>query len=194
MSKLGFFNEEDKNDNQKIEIELDQQRYIMFKGALAVLGQNEREAFEDFIAYTFARANKKLSGDNSFETTFNNGVTPVFNTEQSNHLSEDVIRNRIYKWARNEKGYPHLMVKAFFKASLFPDEVRAWRSKMQVCFDDLTSSEPSDSRFITTFRQMCSDSSRAYGNVFIYDNARELVYLNEKYKDLIIELREQFLY
>lgn len=194
MSRLGFFEDEEKKENQKIEIEVDQQRYILFKGALSVLGQTEREAFEDFIAYTFTRANEKLNGKNSFKSVFSNSAELLYNTEQRNHLSEETIRNRIYKWARNEKGHPHLMVKAFFKASMFSDEMYAWRSKMQVCFEDLTSSEPSANRFITIFRQMCSDSSRAYGNVFVYDNAKEIVILNEKYKDLLIELKEQFLY
>ena len=188
MNKLGFFNEEEKQDNQKVEIEIDQQRYLMFKGALSVLNETEREAFESFIAFTFQRANRKLAGEDQ------NDLEAIRNKEEykAKTLNEETIINRIYKWSRDEKGFPHLMVRAFFEANSGADF--AWRGKMEVRFNELTNTDlkKNTSRFLLLFRQMCSDSGRAYGNVFVYDKAREYVYLNEKYKDLILNLKHWF--
>lgn len=190
MNKLGFFNEEEKQDIQKVEIEIDQQRYLMFKGALAVLDETEREAFEDFIAFVFQRANRKLAGEDQ------NDLEAIRNKEvyKAKTLDEQTIVNRIYRWSREEKGFPHLMVRAFFESACC--EGYAFRSKMQAKFEKITNTGPNEhvKRFLLLFRQMCSDSGRAYGNVFVYDKAREIVYLNEKYKSLILELESNFLH
>ena len=182
MSKLGFFNN---NEKEIIEFEVDEKRYADFTLALSLLNLSKEQAFEEFLSLMITKALKKANGENDSE--------PV-NEEPSKHLSPATIRNRIYKWARNTNSFPHLMVKAYLNTSLNMQEDFAYRAKMQAHFENSTQNFDGGRRFISLFRQMCSDSSRAYGNIFIYDSARENVYLNEAYKDLIIELQDQFLY
>ena len=117
--------------------------------------------------------------------------------EDDKRLSPRVIESRIQKWAKNRSSYPHLILKAFLNAYLMIieyNEKGVYRAKMEAHFNNLTNSEPSNnSRFISVFRQMCSASSRAYGDIFIYDRAHESVFLNNQYKDLILSLKDSFL-
>lgn len=188
MKKLGFFEDEDKKNTKKVEVEVNLERYLQFKGALAVLDQSEAQAFDDFVSYTLTRANRLLEGNNSDD--FVNESYEDKNA--SNHLSEETIKNRIYKWAKNEKGYPHLMVKAYFMSEINSDNGEVFRLTMQNYFGKLIEGENREEKFLSVFRQMCSDSSRAYGNLFIYSSARETVKLNEKYKELLYSLRDKF--
>ena len=188
MKKLGFFEDEEKKDTKKIDVEVDLQRYLQFKGALAVLDQKEAEAFDNFVSYTLTRANRVLAGEN--QDDFDNESS--HDKLDANHLSEEVIKNRIYKWAKNERGYPHLMVKAYFMSESDDNNGQVFRLTMQNYFGKLIDCDNREEKFLSVFRQMCSDSSRAYGNLFIYNSAREIVYLNDKYKDLLYSLRNKF--
>lgn len=188
MSKLGFFEDEDKKNTKKVEVEVNLERYLQFKGALAVLEQSEAQAFDDFVSYTLTRANRYLEGGNSND--LNNDSFEDRNA--SNHLSEETINNRIYKWAKNDRGYPHLMVKAYFMSENESNSGEVFRLTMQNYFGKLIECDNREEKFLSVFRQMCSDSSRAYGNIFIYNAARETVVLNEKYRDLLYNLRNKF--
>ena len=60
-------------------------------------------------------------------------------------------------------------------------------------FDEMVGPSGAIDKYTSIIRQMCSSSSRAYGDIFINDRNRQLVYLNDKYKDLIHNLKEDFL-
>ena len=162
-----------------IEFTTDKKRADNFNLALELLGISKEEAFEDFLANLITKALQKNADINN-------------DNKDDKKLSDETIRGRIHKWARTPASYPHIMVKSYINATFSFEFDKAPRAKMQAHFCNHIG-RYDERLFISLFRQMCSASSRAYGDVFIYDKATQDVYLNEKYRELIVELKDQFL-
>ena len=110
-------------------------------------------------------------------------------TGEEDFLSSETITGRIRKWFHNKDGHPYKMLKAFLMVS--HDMNRSIdepvdRCKMSNNFKDLVGCD--EAKFESIFRQMCSDSKRAYGNVFKYNRNTREVSLNRKYIDVITSL------
>ena len=175
---------EEPKDKVEVKFEVDKKRAAVFEYFLETLNMTEAQAFDEMLGVL---ASKMANNSTKPESR------PFEVKQEENRLPDEVVSSRIKKWARDINSYPHIMIQAYINASLILEEDHAWRKKMEIYFNDKVGNENvTISRFISVFRQMCSSSSRAYGDVFIYDRYTDNVYLNEKYKELIISLKDQF--
>ena len=162
----------------KVDIECPLAEMQAFEEALRILNMNKEEALDEFIRQTIAIAEMRAGG-------------PVEKPKE-NRLSDDAINSRIFGWSRKKELKAHKMIKAFFKVSDIFDGKLADKIKMQYTYNELTG-QYDESDFLNVFRQMCSNSSRAYGDIFVNDRVNNRVILNEKYREQILELRNDFL-
>ena len=183
---MPFFKDEEK---VTIEFQVDKKRADNYNLARSILEESDDEIFEDFLAMLITKALRK----NNSKTDVYNESIQGFSRTNAPQLTEETIRSRIQKWAQNIHSFPHIMIKSYIKATQDMYEPCAYRAKMKGHFDNMVEPSNTIDKFVSIFRQMCSSSSRAYGDIFINDRNHQQVYLNEKYKDLICELRDEFL-
>ena len=121
MKHLGFF-EEEKKETQKVEIEVDAQRYLLFKGALSVLNQDETQAFNDFISYTLTRANRVLNIKETdyFDLEYNKGNNTLASIQTGNS-SEAKLWLQKYNFTY-EKGFALVMPNGSSKVYYMPEK------------------------------------------------------------------------
>ncbi len=149
-----------------------------FDLALSLLNMDKEEAFEEFTSALIAQALRK--GDS---------MKKIVISGKEDKLSDDVVKGRIRKWFNNKDGQPYKMLKAFLIVSHnMNDKIEepVDRFKMSGYFKSFLNCD--ENKFDSIFRQMCSNSKRAYGDVFIYNRPTRTVSLNKKYIDLIQEL------
>lgn len=176
-----------KTSTTTITFEVDEYRLGDFNEALSILGISKEEAFDQFLSMLIREA---LRPQEKSEL-----LPPANEKEGSSRLSQKTIESRILSWAAKPKSYPHMMVKAFLTASFNHGTETPYRDKICAFFTDYAglSSSFKDPTFMSVFRQMCSNASRAYGDVFLYNRRERLVSLNPVYRDLILSLRDKFM-
>ena len=162
----------------KVDLECPLAEMQAFEEALRILNMSKEEAFDEFIRQTIAIAEMRSGG--------------IVEKPKENRLSDDAIKSRIFGWSRNKELKAHKMIKAFFKVAGIFDGKFADKIKMRYTYNELTG-QYDESDFLNVFRQMCSNSSRAYGDIFVNDRVNNRVTLNEKYREQILELRNDFL-
>ena len=175
-----FFNDEKK---YQITFELDEVRKANFELALEKLHKTPEEAFDAFLALLISKAlGEKGEGEEPTK-------------EENKRLPPETIRSRIHRWVERKHSYPHIMIKAYFQTyNMFERDGWVPSFKMAGWFNHYADLPDGDmDKFLSVLRQMCSSSSRAYGNVFVYDRHKREVNLNEEYKNLIIDLGPRFL-
>ena len=190
-----FFFEDDKT---KIEFETSIRAKKNFEKALEILGKSKEEAFDEFLTMLITQA-LNASDESSMarpQVSYNNLAHIIPNNSV---LTEDTIRSRIVRWARNVDTNPHKVMKAYFltidsNLNYTDAEYKAYRPKMEAHFNYLIGeSGRTISTFIIMFRQMSSNAVRAYGDVFKFDRNTKEVTINEKYRELVFSLKDQFL-
>ena len=162
----------------KVDIECPLAEMQAFEEALMILNMNKEEALDEFIKQTIAIAEMRAGG-------------PVEKPKE-NRLSDDAINSRIFGWSRKKELKAHKMINAYFRVLDINNEESVDKLEMKEQYDILTNGE-GKSDFDNVFRQMCSSSRRAYGDVFIFDRKDQKISLNEKYKDRILKFKEYFL-
>lgn len=138
-----------------------------FDMALELLKKNEDEAFEEFVSYLISQALRK----------------------EDDSLSDEVVSGRIRKWFNHPDGLPYKMLKAFLTVSHNMNrslEEPVDRFKMSGYFKVYANCD--EDKFDSIFRQMCSASKRAYGNVFKYNRNTREVTLSKEYINLVSSL------
>ena len=175
---MAFFDDE---NIVTISFKVDKKRADYYELARSILNKSDNELFEDFLSMVITKALRQNRVNDEEEKK----------EVDKKVLAEEVIRSRIIKWADAINSYPHIMIKSYLESASIQGSLKAYRSKVQGRFCDLTNSDPD--KFYSIFRQMCSDSSRAYGDIFINDRVRQEIYLNEKYECYILNLKETFL-
>ena len=176
-----FFEEEKSTTN--ITFEVDKKRATVFEYFLESLDMTPAEAFDEMLGVLASKVGNKSGSKES---------KPFELKSEEKKLSEEVVVSRIKKWAGDKNSYPRIMIQAYINASQILNEDFAWRVKMELYFMSRTG-DSNNNRFLNIFRQMSSASSRAYGDIFIKDRNKDNVYLNEKYKELVYSLKDQFL-
>ena len=160
---MAFFDDE---NLVTISFKVDKKRADNYELARSILNASDNELFEDFLAMIITKALKKNQ----------NGEEEDNFSVEKKYLSEETIRSRIHKWAHSIDSYPHLMIKSFVMASCSLTEECAYRAKLEGHFKNLANTND-DRKFYSIFRQMCSDSYRAYGDVFVNNrNNQSLLY------------------
>ena len=149
-----------------------------FKLVCEYYDKSEEEAFEECVKVLFDRVLKQ--GESKGKVVI---------TGDEDFLTSETIIGRIRKWFHNPDGHPYKMLKAFLMVS--HDMNRSIdepvdRFKMSNNFKELANCD--ESKFESIFRQMCSDSKRAYGNVFKYNRNTREVTLNRKFINVISSL------
>ena len=177
---MAFFDDE----KYTISFEVDGLRKANFDLALKKLGKTKEELFDAFLAMLITKA---LRGEAE------EPVAPK-TPEDSNRLPKETICSRIRRWADRKYSYPHMMLAAYFEAERTCPEGMVLMLKVQGHFNALAGfPDDDDAKFMSIFRQMCSASTRAYGNVFVYDRRDRTIHLNEEYQDIILGLKDKFL-
>ena len=146
--------------------------------ALAILDKTEDELFDIFVSDLIAQALKIGKSKRTTDEAPNDDT-----------LSEEVVSGRIRKWFHHPEGHPYKMLKAFLTVSHHMNksiEEPVDRFKMSGYFKAFADCD--ESKFESIFRQMCSGSKRAYGDVFLYNRKTREVSLNKKYIDLVSAL------
>lgn len=155
-----------------------------FEQALKMLGKSDEEAFEEFTSLLISQA---LKGEQSSDIQEND--------YSLKRLPLEIVVHRIQKWSINPKGMPFKMLKAFLTVSDITNYGNIYegvdRIKVAGYFMEFANCD--HQKFESIFRQMCSAAPRAYGDVFEYERAHGLVYLNKKYSYVVETLKNNFL-
>lgn len=179
--------------NNKLIFELDSSTIESFKLAVNILNKTPDEAFAEWIRNINIEALKKLNSDSSESST----RVSSSRTYLGDKLDNEVVQSRIKRWARNKDGFAYKMIKILFEYYDSNPEHIVKREDMRKTYTErylVNKSTASSDIFLVTFRQMCSDSSRAYGLIFKYinDNGRDNVVLHPLNEQLILSLRKEF--
>ncbi len=192
----------------KICFELDERTKDTLMLAFRVLGIEEEDGdilFRQFVQYTIRKAlmsSRRMEPNYyddepvrslkaSYENTSRNTMGYItVNKSPLEKLDTETTKSRILRWSRNKRGFAYKILSIYFKCYDENEQHVVRRSDMIHSYRMKYNESPEN--FIMTFRQMCSDSIRAYGMIFKYDREEGTVTLNPEYADFIMYLKNEF--
>jgi len=182
------------NDN-KITFELDTKTIDTFRLCLSLLELEGEDAFKKCVTVLAHRALRS-----SIPMSENDSLTGPFPIRSSlaDKIDNEIVQSRIQRWARNKTSIPYKLLQIYFECYDKNEKHIVKRSQMEQLYDERYGNPSDDEKvmkpFILNFRLMCSDSSRAYGSIFRYNNlnGEDEVTLSPINAELIVSLRAEF--
>lgn len=174
-----------KLEKNVISFEVDEKTIKAFELATSILEKDPDQAFKEWIQRLSYLAMRSSIGENS------EGRDIMLMPFRS---PERMMMLKIARWVAQPKTMAFNMIKSFFLIYNKNEKHEVNRDEMlraYLSLDFENERRKNEDSFIRNFRMMCSSS--AYGDIFSFDSATQIVTLNSKIAPDILKYKDAFI-